>query len=238
MLTVWELGVRTGGISSLFFPAPSVIVQTTLRLLAGGQLLGNLGVTLLRVLLGFSLGSISGVILGLLLGRSCRLRSALDPLIAAAHPIPKLAIFPLVMILFGIGEISKVIIVAVAAFFPMVINTMAGVHQIHPIHFEVAKNYGASNIKIFTRVVIPGGLPFILTGVRLALNLALTITIAVELVAAERGLGAMIWLAWQTLRTEELYSSIAVTACLGLSFSGLLRWTTTRLIPWQAKEST
>ena len=232
-LVVWEVGVRTGGISSLFFPAPSVITQTTVRLLASGQLLENLGVSLLRLFLGFSLGSICGVVLGLLLGQSRRLRAAIDPLIAAAHPIPKLAILPLIMILFGIGEISKVVIIAVAAFFPMVINTMAGVQQIHPIHFEVAKNYGASNRKTFTRVVIPGCLPFILTGVRLALNLAITITIAVELVAAEKGLGAMIWMAWQTLRTEELYSSIAVTACLGISFSLLLGWITARLIPWQ-----
>lgn len=237
-LLVWELGVRAGGISPLFFPAPSVILRTFVKLVFNGQIMAHLGVTLGRVCLGFSLGSISGMVFGLLMGRSCRLRVAVDPVIAAAHPIPKLAIFPLIMIVFGIGEISKVIIVAVAAFFPVVINTMAGVRQIHPIHFEVAKNYGANTVKIFTRVVIPGGLPFILTGFRLALNLALVITIAVELVAAERGLGAMIWLAWQTLRTEELYTGIAVTACLGICFNVLLRFVTTRLIPWQVKENT
>lgn len=236
-MLIWELGVRAGEISPLFFPAPSVIFRTFVKLVSGGQIMDHLGITLWRVCTGFILGSIPGVVLGLLMGRSRRLRVAIDPCIAATHPIPKLAIFPLIMIVLGIGEISKVVIVAVAVFFPVVINTMAGVRQIHPIHFEVAQNYGANAIKIFTRVVIPGGLPFILTGFRLAMNLALVITIAVELVAAERGLGAMIWLAWQTLRTEELYTSIAVTACLGICFNILLRYVTTRLIPWQVKES-
>jgi NitT/TauT family transport system permease protein len=140
ILAIWEGTVQAGAVSSLFFPAPSAIARAIVRLLHGGQLLDNLGITLLRVLLGFSLGGICGVMLGLVLGWSPRLRVIIDPLIAAAHPIPKLAVFPLVMILFGIGETSKVIIIAVAAFFPMVINTMAGVHEIHPIHFEVAKN--------------------------------------------------------------------------------------------------
>jgi NitT/TauT family transport system permease protein len=137
------------------------------------------------------------------------------------------------MIVFGIGETSKVVVVAVASFFPMLINTMAGVRQIHPIHFEVAKNYGASLRKIFTRIVVPGSLPLILTGMRLALNIALLLTIAVELVAAQKGLGSMIWFAWETMRTEELYVSLIVTAILGISFNFLLQTITKYLIPWR-----
>lgn len=234
-LTAWELGVRTGVISSLFFPAPSFIALTFVQLIANGKLAVNLGATLLRIFLGFTLGGIPGMVLGLFMGWSRRLRIVIDPFIAAAHPVPKIAVLPLIMVIFGIGESSKVIVVAVATFFPLLINTMAGVRQIRPIYFEVAKNYGASFLKIFTRVVVPGSLPMILTGARLALNIALLLTIAVELVAAQRGLGSMIWFAWETLRTEELYASIAVTAVLGISFNFLLQRMATHLVPWQVE---
>lgn len=236
-LAAWELGVHIGELSSLFFPAPSVILLTSVRLTTNGKLLTNAGASILRVFLGLALGGGTGLIFGFVMGWSRRLHDLIDPFIAAAHPVPKIAILPLIMILFGIGESSKVVIVAVTTFFPMLINTIAGVRQISPIHFEVAKNYGANMTKIFTRVILPGSLPLILTGVRLAFNMALLITIAVELVAAQEGLGAMIWLAWQTLRTEELYVSLCVTATLGILFNLLLQRISIYLIPWQPEQN-
>jgi NitT/TauT family transport system permease protein len=233
ILAAWEVAVRSGELSALFFPAPSVIVRTLIRLLIDGTLVANVGATLSRVLVGFLLGGIPGVMLGLLMGWSRRLHAVVDPFIAAAHPGPKIAILPLIMIIFGIGESSKMIVVAVATFFPILLNTMAGVRHIHPIHFEVARNYGAGLGKIFTRVVIPGSLPLILTGMRLALNIALLLTIAVELVAAENGLGAMVWLAWETLRTEELYASIVMAAALGICFKLILHRLMQYLVPWR-----
>jgi NitT/TauT family transport system permease protein len=170
-----------------------------------------------------------------MMGWSQRLRIVIDPFIAAAHPVPKIALLPIIMIIFGIGESSKVVVVGVAAFFPMVINAMAGVRQISPIHFEVAENYGANPVKTFTRVVVPGSLPLVLTGARLALNTALLLTIAVELVAAQKGLGVMVWFAWQTLRTEELYASVAATATMGVSFNLLLQRLAAHLVPWQVE---
>jgi ABC-type nitrate/sulfonate/bicarbonate transport system permease component len=237
-LTVWEWQVRSGGLSALFFPAPSTIARTLTRLLTNGELAVNVGATLSRLLLGFALGGLPALILGMAMGWSRRLRAVVDPLIAAAHPVPKIAVLPLIMIIFGIGESSKVVVVAVAVFFPMLINTMTGVRQISPIYFEVAENYGASLFKVFTRVVVPGSLPLVLTGARLALNVALLITIAVELVAAQEGLGEMIWFAWQTLRTEELYASLLVTAALGIGFNFLLQRLAARLVPWQVERET
>lgn len=235
-LILWECFARMGVISSLFFPPPTVIFLTFIRMIAHGKLLSNMVATLWRVCLGFILGGFLGLILGLVMGWSRRVRVVLDPFIAASHPVPKIAILPLIMILFGIGESSKVVVVAVSTFFPMLINTVAGVTQISPIHFEVAKNYGANLTKIFTRVIVPGSLPLILAGARLSLNIALLISIAVELVSAQEGLGAMIWLAWQTLRIEELYVSLAVTAALGMIFNFLLQRITIYLIPWQTEQ--
>jgi len=235
ILAAWEALVHAGALSPLFFPAPSVIAWTIARLLASGGLAVNVGATLSRVCLGFVVGGAPALVLGLVMGWWPRLRAVIDPLIAAAHPVPKIAILPLIMIIFGIGELSKVIVVAVAAFFPMLINTMAGVRQIPPVYFKVAENYGAGRLKTFTRVVVPGSLPLMLTGVRLTLNIALLITIAVELVAAQSGLGGMIWLSWQTLRTEDLYACLTVTAVLGMSFNLFLERLTARLVPWHAE---
>jgi ABC-type nitrate/sulfonate/bicarbonate transport system permease component len=237
-LAVWEWQVRTGRLSALFFPAPSTIALTLVRLLTNGELATHLSATLSRLFLGFALGGLSGLILGLTMGWSRRLRAVVDPLIAAAHPVPKIAVLPLFMIIFGIGESSKVVVVAVTVFFPMLINTMAGVRHISPIHFEVAQNYGASLFKVFTRVVVPGSLPLVLTGTRLALNVALLLTIAVELRAAQEGLGAVIWFAWETMRTEELYASLGITAVLGIGFNLLLQRLAAHLVPWQEERET
>ena len=235
VLTVWEWQVRSGRLSALFFPAPSVITLTLFRLLTNGELAIHVGATLSRLFLGFALGGVVGLVLGLVMGWSRSLRAIVDPFVAAAHPVPKIALLPLIMIIFGIGESSKVVVVAVATFFPMLINAMAGVRQISPIHFEVAENYGASLFKVFTRIVIPGSLPLVLAGTRLALNVALLLTIAVELIAAQKGLGAMIWFAWETLRTEELYAALAVTAVLGIGFNLILQRLAMHLVPWQVK---
>ncbi len=152
---------------------------------------------------------------------------------AAAHPIPKVAIFPLLLIIFGIGESATVAVAALGAFFPLLINAMAGVQEIHPLHFEVAENYGARPLQVFTRVVLPGSLPLVLTGLRLAINTTLLLVIAVEMVGARQGLGALIWFGWETMRTEELYSSLVVIVLLGLGFNLLLLALLRLLIPWQ-----
>jgi ABC-type nitrate/sulfonate/bicarbonate transport system permease component len=235
-LIVWELGVFIDWLSSLFFPPPSVIIATFYKLILNQKLLDHTGITLWRVFLGLILGGVPGLILGLILGWSPRLYRLINPFIAATHPIPKIAILPLIMIIFGIGESSKVVVIALTAFFPLLINTAAGVQQISQIHFEVAKNYGANLTKIFTRVIFPGSLPLILTGLRLSLNLALLVSIAVELVSAQKGLGAMIWLAWQTLRTEELYVSLIMTALLGILFNYFLQSAVVYLVPWKSEQ--
>ncbi len=234
MLVGWEVSVYLGAVSALFFPAPSTIATTLVRLILRGDLLMHLGTTLSRLALGLTIGGISGLVLGLGMGWSPRLRRAADPFVAAVHPIPKITVLPLIMIVFGIGETSKIVVVAVGAFFPMLISSMAAVRQISPIYFEVASNYGASQRQVFTRVVLPGSLPLVLAGARLAMNVALLITISVEMVTAHQGLGAMIWLAWETLRTEHLYVGLLVASVLGISSARLLQGLTSRLVPWQS----
>jgi NitT/TauT family transport system permease protein len=233
----WELAARAGMVSKLFFPAPSVIVRTVFGMLEGGRLAQDVAGTVGRLVTGFLFGGAVGLGLGMLMGWSPTTRRILDPFVAAAHPVPKISMLPLIMLVFGIGAFSKTLIVAVSAFFPMLINTMAGVRQIQPVYFEVAENYGASARQVFTSVVLPGSLPLILAGARLALNRALSITIAVELLMGENGLGAMLWYAWETLRVEELYATIAVIAVLGIGFRFTLQHLARRFTPWQVERT-
>lgn len=230
-----EVASRSGWIPAIFFPAPTTVFGTLARLVQSGEMGTHLSATLGRVLAGVLLGGVPGILFGWVMGWSGPIRRLLDPFVAAAHPIPKISVFPLILIIFGIGAFSKVLVVAVAVFFPVLINTMTGVRQIHPIYFEVADNYGAGRWKTFSRVVVPGSLPLVMAGTRIALNVALTLTIAVELITAREGFGALIWLSWQTLRTEELYAGIVMTALLGIGFRYLVHFLTNRFVPWQSE---
>jgi NitT/TauT family transport system permease protein len=234
LLVVWEMWARGKSVSTILFPAPSLIAATLAMQVSSGELLQTLAATLRRLVLGFIVGGIPALLLGLLMGFSARVRAAVDPLVAGAHSVPKIAVLPILMIVLGIGEAPKIVIVAAATFFPLLINTMMGVRQISPIHFEVAHSYGASAPRVFWRVLVPGSLPHILSGTRIALNGALLITIALEIVAARTGLGAAIWLAWQTLRTEELFAALAVASLLGISFNATLIRLEKRLVPWHS----
>jgi ABC-type nitrate/sulfonate/bicarbonate transport system permease component len=231
-LTLWELLSRTGRLSALFFPAPSTIIASLIQMILNGKMAIHLRATIERLVIGFAIGGTAGLLLGLAMGWSPRLRQIVDPLIAAIHPIPKIAIFPLIMIIFGIGEASKIVAISIAAFFPMLLNCMSGVRQLNPVYFEVTQNYRASRWKTFSRLIVPGSLPLILTGTRLAINMAMVIAIAVELLAAKEGLGVIIWFSWQTLRIEELYASLVVIALLGISINLFLQYLSRRLTPW------
>ena len=234
----WEFLARTGFISPLFFPPPSAIGAEIWRLAWRGEIAPHASATVARVLTGFGLGAGPGLVIGLAMGASPRLRAQLDPLVAATHPVPKIAVLPLILVIFGIGEASKIALAAVGAFFPMLLNAMAGVRQISPVHFEVARSYGAGPIKRLTRVVLPGSLPMVLTGARLALNVALMLTIAGELVAAQEGLGQMIWFAWQIMRIEQVYAGLVIISLVGITFhvalGALGRW----VMPWHAGNET
>lgn len=232
LLAAWQGLSAIGLLSPVFFPPPARIARNLAALLSGSELWSSVAATLGRVGAGLLLGAVPGLALGLAMGVSRRLRLALDPLVAALHPLPKIALLPLFLVLFGIGEASKVALAAVGAFFPMLINAAAGVRQLSPLHFEVARNYEASRMQILRRVILPGSLPAVLPGLRIAFNVAMVLTIATELVSAQRGLGQMIWFSWQTFRVEDLYACLAVIATIGFVFNLALQEITDRTVPW------
>ena len=237
MVLTWEAASRAGLVSALYFPAPTAIARTLFAMAESGELALHFRATLSRLLAGLALGGVPGLALGLVMGWSNALRRLVDPFVAAVHPIPKIAVLPLVMVLFGIGETSKILVVGVTVFFPMLINTMGAVRQIDPLYFDAARNYGAGFLKLLTRVLLPGSLPMVLSGLRLSLNIGLLVTIAVEIVAGDTGLGSVIWLAWEVLRTEALYASLLVVSLLGIGFRLLVDALFRVLVPWHPSSS-
>lgn len=228
----WEILSQVGFISPLLAPAPTAVIRALITAFTSGEIGPHILITLYRVVSGILIGGSAGLVMGLLMGTSRRLRDIADPFVAAIHPIPKIAILPVVMALLGIGDRSRIAVISLAVFFPMMINTMNGVLQISQTHLDVARNYGATGIKLFRRVVLPASLPMVLSGLRIAVNLALLITISVEIAGATKGLGALIWISWEVMRIEVLYASLLVIMALGISANLLVRFISDAVAPW------
>jgi NitT/TauT family transport system permease protein len=233
LLLLWEAAARFGWIDVRFFPAPSKIFQTMLTLIENGQLWIHLKSSMYRLWWGFLFGAIPALLLGISMGLSRPLRAICDPLVAATYPIPKSAILPLILLIFGLGEASKIVMVAIGLFFPILINTMAGVLEIPKIYFDVSKNFGASRFQVFRTVALPGAMPMIMTGVKLGVGLGLILISLAEMVGAKSGLGYMMWNAWEILSVETMYVGLIVIAILGIIFTLILNEVERYLVPWK-----
>jgi ABC-type nitrate/sulfonate/bicarbonate transport system permease component len=235
LLLAWELAAQLGFIDVRFFPAPSSIIRALVATAQSGELLDNTAISLQRLILGFLLGGIPALVLGIVMGISRPIRAFVDPLIAATYPIPKSSILPLILLIFGLGEMSKVVMVAIGVFYPIAINATAGVLQINRIYLDVGVSFRAGRWETFRTIALPGALPFIMTGVKLGAGLGLILIAIAEMVGAKSGIGYMIWSAWETFSVERMYVGLFVIAIIGfvmtLGLNELERW----LIPWKAE---
>ncbi len=236
LLATWEMAASLGLVSNLFFPPPTETTRALVRMVASGDLLAHIAATLGRVVSGFLIGGTVGVSVGAAMALSPPLGRFLDPLVAATHPMPKVTLLPIAILVLGIGEAPRVALVALATFYPMLIATWGGVKEIPPLYFDVARSFRASRLQVFRRVVVPGALPPVLNGARIAANIALVITLSVELIFGERGIGRVIWFSWQTLRMDEMFAALAATALLGLAGNALLQWLASLLLRWRAQD--
>jgi NitT/TauT family transport system permease protein len=237
LVSTWELMSNAGMISPLLAPAPSRVAVSLYRAVLSGEILAHLFSTVYRVMAGILIGGSAGIVAGMWMGSYRRPRDIADPFISAIYPLPKIAIFPVVMSLLGIGDASRIAVISLAAFFPLMISTMNGVLQISPTHLDVARNYGARGTRLFQRVVLPASLPMVLSGLRIALNSALHVTIAIEIAGATIGLGALIWMSWEVLRMDMLYAALVVIMIVGVSFNAFTKLLSRALVPWAVDTS-
>ena len=235
LLLAWELAAQAGLIDVRFFPAPSSIVMTLIDMAKAGELADNVLVSLQRIVLGFLLGGVPAIVIGIAMGLWRPIRALLDPLIVATYPIPKSSLLPLILLIFGLGEMSKVMMVAIGVFYPMAINATAGVLQINPIYLDVGKSFKASPWDTFRTIALPGALPFIMTGAKLGAGLALILIAIAEMVGAKSGIGYMIWSAWETFAVKKMYVGLLVIAVIGFAISLLLNEVERWVIRWKAE---
>jgi ABC-type nitrate/sulfonate/bicarbonate transport system permease component len=233
LLVVWEILLRNGFGDRRFVPAPSDIAVRFWQLSLNGELLAHTTATVLRASAGFVIGVIPAIAIGLLMAMSRPVRIVFDPLIAALFPIPKVALMPLVLLAFGFGDASKIAVVALAVFFPVIVNTYAGAANIDRIYWDVAKNYGASNYVMFTRVVFFGALPLIFAGLRIAVAVSFIVLVAAEFVASKVGIGYLIWNSWELLQVDYMFVGIVVIGIIGLVTSAALQEIERKCVPWK-----
>lgn len=222
LLAAWEVSGRLDWIDVRFFPPPSQILESLVRLVQSGELTRNTLVSLQRLFWGFIAGGIPAIVLGICMGLWRPIRLAIEPLVAATYPLPKSAILPLVLLIFGLGEASKIVMVALGVFYPIVINTTSGVLQIPSMYLDVGKNFKASPWQTFRTIALPGALPSIFTGIKLGVGLGLILIAIAEMVGADSGIGYMIWNAWQILSIETMYVGLLTIALIGFALSLIL----------------
>ncbi len=238
LLLIWEALVALNLLDRRFFPAPSETLQRLVELLQDGTLQSATVITLRRMVIGFLLAAAPGVLVGLLMGISRTARLVLAPLVSALYPVPKIALVPMVVILFGIGEASKYAIVVISVFFLVAINTMAGVMNVDERYFDVARNNGARRWDMIWTVALPAALPSILTGINLGLGFALTVIVGTELLLPQGGIGALIWQSYQLYDIATIFAGLIVVALLGWGFTALMAEVERQLLPWRAAETT
>ncbi len=233
LLAAWQAAGDLGFISTLLFPTPLTIAETFWRLSESGELWGNLAVSMRRAALGFGLGGGLGLLTGLLVGLFRRSERALDPSIQMIRMIPHLALVPLFVLWFGIGEESKVLLIAKGAFFPLYINTFIGIRNSDNKLFDVTRVLGFSPLKRIVRLVIPAAMPNILLGVRISLGVAWLGLVVAELIASTEGIGYMMSDARQFSKTPIVFVGIIVFALVGKLTDSLVRLLERRLLHWQ-----
>ena len=235
LLALWQLLLMAGLGDRRFIPTPSDIAYRYWEMMVSGELAVNTLATLYRVFVGFFIGSIPGIAVGLLMAMFRPVRIFIDPLIAALFPIPKIALMPLLLLAFGFGDASKIAVVAIAVFFTVIINTYSGASNIEKIYWDVAKNYGASQFVMFSRIVFFGALPMIFAGLRIGLAVSFIVLVASEFVATKVGIGYMIWNSWELLQVDVMFVGIVTVGILGMVATVLLQEIERKVIPWKAE---
>ncbi len=235
LIALWQLLLMAGIGDRRFVPAPSDIAWRYWDMIASGELETNTLVTLWRVFAGFVIGSVPGIAVGLLMAMFRPVRIFFDPLIASLFPIPKIALMPLLLLVFGFGDASKIALVVIAVFFPVVVNTYVGAANIERIYWDVAKNYGASQSVIFRRIVFFGALPMIFAGLRIALAVSFIVLVAAEFVATKTGIGYLIWNSWELMEVDVMFVGIVTVGVLGLIATVILREIERKVIPWKTE---
>ncbi|CAD6536015.1 Putative aliphatic sulfonates transport permease protein SsuC [Paraburkholderia hiiakae] len=215
VLVIWEIAAKSGALSTRVLPEPLAVLRAAWSLIESGEMWADVRVSTWRALSGFAIGGGIGLVLGLATGLFKPVETALDSTVQMVRNIPALAMIPLVILWFGIGEEAKVFLVALGVFFPVYVNTFHGIRSVDANLVEMARSYGLKGFSLYREVILPGALPSILVGVRFALGLMWVTLIVAETISAQSGIGYMTMNAREFLQTDVVVVGILLYAALG-----------------------
>ena len=233
LLAVWEAVSRFGLVSTLFLPPPSAVGSALGAIAADGSLWLHLEASLLRIGVGWLLGTLAGIAVGFAMGIGPLARAVGVPLVSALFPIPKIALLPLFILWFGIGEPSKFATIGFGVFFPTVIATYAAIDAVPRNLVRMAQSFDLRGRDILRKIVLPGAMPGILAGFRITASIALILVVAAEMIGAEYGIGAFVLSAGNLMLTDQLLAGVLVLSILGLGIGTLLSYVERRLLRWR-----
>jgi len=232
LLVLWELLVRVGILSTRILPAPSGVVETGIKLASTGELFKHISISAGRAISGFIVGGSIGLALGFLNGISRTAETLLDTTLQMLRTIPNLALIPLVILWFGIGDQARLFLVSLGVFFPLYINTFHGIRSVDPGLIEMGKVYGLKPLQLLWQIILPGALSSILVGVRFSLGIMWLTLIVAETIAADSGLGYMAMNAREFMQTDVVVLSIFIYALLGKLADATARTLESKWLAW------
>lgn len=232
LLVLWQIAADAHWIDPKIFTPPTAIASSAGHLISAGTLQSDLAITLTRLVVGFVIGAAVGILMGILLGLSRPLRSALSPLFTGLYAVPQIALLPLLLVIFGVGETAKVLTVVAVTFFVLEINVVRAVRGFDPRLVEAGHAYGARGFRLFRHVLLPGILPAIFTGLRVSIALALVVITATEFVASTNGLGYLVWNSWQLFEPDYMYVGLITIALVGVVLTGVIVAAERLALPW------
>ena len=234
LIALIEAGTRTGVISALTLPKPSDVLGTFRDLYDTGLLWKHLAPSLSRLAIGAAIGASAGISVGVLIGLFSYIRAGLVPLVAAIFPIPKIALLPLFVIWFGIDEGSKYALIAFGTFTPTVVAAYGAVDNVDRTLIRMGQSFGLSWWSIVRKIVLPGAMPGILSGLRISLAIAIILLVAAEMLGAEYGIGAYILEAGSLYDLERLFAGVVILSILGVLVSAALSLIEARVLRWRS----
>jgi ABC-type nitrate/sulfonate/bicarbonate transport system permease component len=233
---IWEAISRSGQVNTVMLPAPTTIIKQGWLLLQDGELISHLLASLRRTALGFVFGTIPAIVLGVAMVRMPALYELLNPLMQMFRSVPALAFVPLAIFWFGIGETSKVFLIAWAVFFPLWISTYFGVRDVNPLFLRASASLGASGWRQLVFVLLPAALPHVLSGIRISISIAVVILVAAELSGASFGIGYLIQESAQVFRVDQMFVGIVTLGLMGFAINWVFDALVAYGLPWYGAE--
>jgi NitT/TauT family transport system permease protein len=233
VIALWQLAASTALINPLFLPAPTAIARAIYQLAISGALWHHLSYSIMRIGLGWILGTAAGIIVGFAIGLSALARSVGITFVSALFPIPKIALLPLLILWLGIGEEPKIATIALGVFFSTAISVYSGVDNVPRNLIRMAQSFNVPFTSIVRKVIWPGALPSILAGFRITASVALLLVVSAEMIGAEYGIGAFVLQAGNLMQTDQLLAGVVILSLFGLAVGKLINWLETRLLHWR-----